>query len=37
MIEKGRYLVVYKRQSDGSWKVIEDMGNDEAPPQPAKE
>lgn len=38
--EKGKYLTVYKKQSDGSWKAIEDISNaDAAPvsPTPAKE
>jgi uncharacterized protein (TIGR02246 family) len=34
MIEKGRYLVVFKKQADGSWKAIEEIDNDEALPQP---
>jgi uncharacterized protein (TIGR02246 family) len=38
--EKGKYVTVYKKQSDGSWKAIEDIANaDAAPvsPAPAKE
>ena len=27
MTEEGRYLVVLKRQADGSWKLVELMGN----------
>jgi uncharacterized protein (TIGR02246 family) len=33
MTEEGRYLVVLKRQADGSWKLVELMGN--APTAPA--
>jgi uncharacterized protein (TIGR02246 family) len=29
--EKGKYVEVYKKQADGSWKVIEDMNNADAP------
>jgi uncharacterized protein (TIGR02246 family) len=29
--EKGKYLTVYKKQSDGSWKAIEDIDNADAP------
>ena len=24
--EEGRYVTIWKRQSDGSWKIITDMG-----------
>jgi uncharacterized protein (TIGR02246 family) len=30
--EKGKYLEVLKRQEDGSWKLIYDMWNQDAPP-----
>jgi len=30
--EKGKYLTVWKKQADGSWKVIEDMFNSDLPP-----
>jgi uncharacterized protein (TIGR02246 family) len=30
--EKGKYLTVFAKQTDGSWKVIEDMLNSDAPP-----
>jgi ketosteroid isomerase-like protein len=36
MTSKGNYVEVYKRQPDGSWKVVEDIGTDEAPAIPAK-
>jgi uncharacterized protein (TIGR02246 family) len=29
--EKGKYLTVYKKQSDGTWKAIEDITNADAP------
>ncbi len=29
--EKGKYIEVYKKQADGSWKVVEDMNNADAP------
>jgi uncharacterized protein (TIGR02246 family) len=36
VVEKGNYLMVYKKQADGSWKVIRDSATPEAPPAPAK-
>jgi ketosteroid isomerase-like protein len=32
--EIGKYVTVYKRQSDGSWKAIEDIENADAPATP---
>ena len=29
--EKGRFLTIFRKQADGSWKAIEDMNNAEAP------
>jgi ketosteroid isomerase-like protein len=29
--EVGKYVEVYRKQADGSWKVIEDMNNADAP------
>jgi len=29
--EKGKYVTVYKKQADGSWKAIEDINNPDAP------
>src|ERR1019366_8506261 len=29
--DKGKYLTVWKKQADGSWKVIEDMFNSDLP------
>src|SRR5262245_56494453 len=33
--EKGKYVTVWKKQTDGSWKVTEDIFNADAPPAPA--
>jgi ketosteroid isomerase-like protein len=30
--DKGKYLTVWKKQADGSWKAIEDMINSDMPP-----
>ncbi len=32
MTEKGKYVAVWKKQSDGQWKVAEDIFNADAPP-----
>jgi len=29
--EKGKYVTVYKKQADGSWKAVEDINNRDAP------
>jgi ketosteroid isomerase-like protein len=34
--ETGRYVEVYKKQADGSWKVLQDINSPEAPAAPAK-
>jgi len=34
--ETGRYVEVYKKQPDGSWKIVEDINSPEAPAAPAK-
>jgi uncharacterized protein (TIGR02246 family) len=34
--EKGKYVEVYKKQADGSWKIVEDINNADAPAKPAK-
>jgi ketosteroid isomerase-like protein len=31
--EKGKYVTVWKKQADGTWKVAEDIFNADAPPQ----
>jgi uncharacterized protein (TIGR02246 family) len=33
--EKGKYLTIYRKQADGTWKAIQDMNNNDAPPVPA--
>jgi ketosteroid isomerase-like protein len=30
--DKGKYLTVWKKQSDGSWKVLFDMSSTDLPP-----
>ena len=35
MMEKGKYLEVYQKQADGSWKVVEDATNADAPAKPS--
>ena len=32
-VDKGKYLTVWKKQADGSWKAIEDIFNSDLPPQ----
>jgi ketosteroid isomerase-like protein len=32
----GKYVVVCKKQADGGWKIVADIGNEDAPPAPAK-
>ena len=32
--DKGKYVVVWKRQSDGSWKVVRDISNSDLPSAP---
>ena len=34
MMEVGKYVTVWKKQADGSWKVIEDIFNNDAPAAP---
>ncbi|MGH9679255.1 MAG: YybH family protein [Candidatus Acidiferrales bacterium] len=36
LIEHGNYVEVYKKQADGSWKVVADIATQEAPPAPTK-
>jgi uncharacterized protein (TIGR02246 family) len=30
--DKGKYLTVWKRQSDGTWKIVRDINNTDLPP-----
>ena len=34
--EKGKYVDVYQKQADGSWKVVEDIFNADAPAAPVQ-
>ena len=34
MTEKGKYITIWKKQSDGRWKAAEDIFNADAPPPP---
>jgi ketosteroid isomerase-like protein len=34
--EKGKYVTIYARQADGSWKIIEDISNADGPASPAE-
>ena len=34
--EKGKYVTVYKKQTDGSWKAVADINNADSPAAPAK-
>ena len=36
MTEKGKYLTVYQKQADGSWKAVADTFNADGPATPAK-
>lgn len=36
MTEKGKYVTVYKKQADGSWKAVADINNADAPAAPVK-
>ena len=36
MHDVGKYLVVWKKQADGSWKIYRDAWNADAPAAPAK-
>jgi len=35
VMEKGKYVTVYKKQADGSWKAVQDINNADAPAAPA--
>lgn len=33
MTDKGKYVTVWQKQGDGSWKIIRDISNSDTPPQ----
>ena len=33
-MEKGNYVTIYKKQTDGSWKIIQDINTPDSPPTP---
>jgi ketosteroid isomerase-like protein len=35
MTDRGKYLAVWKKQADGSWKCVADMFNTDLPPASA--
>jgi len=35
--DRGKYLTIWRKQADGSWKVIEDMFNSDVPVLPSNE
>ena len=36
LTEKGKYVTVFMKQADGSWKAVADIANEDAPPKPAR-
>jgi uncharacterized protein (TIGR02246 family) len=36
MTDRGKYITVFKKQADGSWKAAADVANSDPPPAPAK-
>ena len=36
LTDRGKYVTVYKKQTDGSWKAVADIGNEDARPSLAK-
>lgn len=34
MEQTGRYITVWKKQSDGTWKIVTDTGSEDGPPRP---
>src|SRR5262249_8988509 len=34
VMEKGKFLTIYKKQADGTWKAVEDINNSDAPAAP---
>lgn len=33
--DRGKFVVVWKKQTDGAWKIVADIWNSDAPPAPA--
>ena len=33
---RGKYVIVWKKQEDGQWKVVADIANPDAPPRRAR-
>jgi ketosteroid isomerase-like protein len=36
ILEKGKYLMVWRKRQDGAWKVLFDMNNSDLPPSPSR-
>ena len=36
VVSRGKYLTVWRKQADGKWKVVADIGSEDAPEPPAK-
>jgi ketosteroid isomerase-like protein len=36
MEETGRYITIWKKQEDGSWKIVADTGSDDGPARPVR-
>ena len=36
VVEKGKFVTVYRKLADGSWKAVQDINNADPPAQPAK-
>jgi|ERR1041385_4226357 ketosteroid isomerase-like protein len=36
VVEKGKYVTVYRKLADGSWKAVQDINNADPPAPPAK-
>lgn len=34
VVRTGRYVTIWKKQPDGKWRVVVDIGNPDAPPRP---
>jgi ketosteroid isomerase-like protein len=36
MEQAGTYITIWKKQDDGSWKIVADTGSDDGPPHPVQ-